>query len=106
MLLRMGKANRKAGSEVLWRLSTNLRRLRKARGYTQRALAKICGFRTSYIGNVEQGVVNITLANLETLAIALMCDEEDLVSPPLHGSGTTSSGWPKSDRSRWRGAGR
>jgi len=77
-----GKVHRKAGGETLWRLSENLRRLRKARGYTQRELARICGFSTSYIGNVEQGRVNITLANLEALAKGLSCWEEDLLRPP------------------------
>jgi DNA-binding XRE family transcriptional regulator len=78
----MGNQNRKASPEILWRLSTNLRQLRLARGYTQQELAKICGFSKSYIGNVEQGTVNITLANLETLAIGLNCAEEDLLRRP------------------------
>jgi len=78
----MGNQNRKASPEILWRLSTNLRKLRQARGYTQQELAKICGFSNSYIGNVEQGTVNITLANLETLAIGLGCAEEDLLRRP------------------------
>jgi transcriptional regulator with XRE-family HTH domain len=80
----MGNQNRKASPEILWRLSTNLRQLRLARGYTQQELAKICGFSKSYIGNVEQGTVNITLANLETLAIGLNCAEEDLLRRPSH----------------------
>jgi DNA-binding XRE family transcriptional regulator len=79
---KMGNQNRKASPEIRWRLSTNLRRLRKARGYTQRQLAKLCGFSTSYIGNVEQGSVNITLANLETLAKGLNCAAEDLLRRP------------------------
>lgn len=78
----MGNQNRKASPEILWRLSTNLRKLRQARGYTQRELARICGFSKSYISNVEQGTVNITLANLETLALGLDCAEEDLLRRP------------------------
>jgi len=78
----MGNPNRKASPEIRWRLSTNLKRLRRVRGYTQRELAKVCGFNTSYIGNVEQGTVNITLANLETLAKGLNCTIEDLVRRP------------------------
>lgn len=76
------KVQRKASGEILWRLSNNLRRLRKARAYTQRELAKFCGFSASYIGNVEQGTVNITLANLETIARALYCSAEDLLRKP------------------------
>lgn len=79
---KMGQQNRKASPEILWRLSTNLRRLRKARGYTQRELAKLCGFSNTYISNVEQGTMNITLANLETIARGLDCAAEDLLRRP------------------------
>jgi transcriptional regulator with XRE-family HTH domain len=73
--------HRKPSAEMLYRLSTNLRNLRKARGYTQHELSKICGFPASYIGDVEQETVNITLANLEALAQGLMCLEADLLMP-------------------------
>jgi len=73
--------HRKPSAEILWRLATNLRRLRQARGYTQRELSKVCGFAASYIGDVEQETVNITLANLEALAQGLMCLESDLLMP-------------------------
>lgn len=78
----MGHQNRKASPEILWRLSTNLRRLRKARGYTQQALARLCGFSKTYISNVEQGTMNITLANLEAIANGLDCAAEDLLRRP------------------------
>lgn len=78
----MTHENRRVTSEILWRLSTNLKRLRAARGYTQRALAKACGFSVSYIRNVEHGKVNISLANLETLAWGLNCTAEDLLRRP------------------------
>ncbi len=55
----------------------NLKRLRAARGYTQHALAEICGYSKSYISNVEQGTVNISLANLENIADGLNCPAED-----------------------------
>jgi transcriptional regulator with XRE-family HTH domain len=76
---RIGIRNRKASPGVLWRLSTNLKRLRQARGYTQRELARLCGFSNTYVSNVEQGTVNICLANLEALAKGLECAEEDLL---------------------------
>ena len=76
---KIGNRNRKASPDILWRLSTNLKRLRLARGYTQRKLARLCGFSNTYVGNVEQGTVNICLANLEALAKGLDCAEEDLL---------------------------
>ncbi len=78
----MGNQNRKASPEILWRLSTNLKRLRNARGYTQQELGNLCGFSRSYICNVEQGTVNISLANLEALAIGLGCAAIDLLIRP------------------------
>ena len=78
----MTNNNRKASSEILWRLATNLRRLRKERGYTQERLAKLCGFTKNYISNVEQATVNISLANLEALTRGLNCSMDELLSQP------------------------
>jgi DNA-binding XRE family transcriptional regulator len=64
--------HRKPIDKILWFLAANCRRLRTARGYTQEDLARLCGFTASYIGDVEQETVNITLANLETLAKGLV----------------------------------
>jgi transcriptional regulator with XRE-family HTH domain len=75
--------NRKASAEILWRLSENLKRLRKARGYTQERLGKRCGLTKNYISNVERGTVNISLANLEAIAIGLNCTAEDLLGKPI-----------------------
>ncbi len=75
----MANQNRKPTDEILLRLSNNVKRLREARGYTQEDLAKLCGFKKSYISRVEQAIVNITLANLQTLARGLGCTEGDLL---------------------------
>jgi transcriptional regulator with XRE-family HTH domain len=75
----MVNESRKASDELLWRLSDNLKRLREARGYSQEDLARISGLNRSYIGNVEQAIVNITLANLERLAKGLDCTVADLL---------------------------
>jgi transcriptional regulator with XRE-family HTH domain len=72
--------NRKPSLGIRHRLSHNLKRLRAARGYTQEQLGQLCGFHKNYISNVEQAVVNITLANLEALATGLGCPEGDLLS--------------------------
>jgi transcriptional regulator with XRE-family HTH domain len=64
----MAKKNRKASPEALWLLATNLKRLRKARGYTQMELARRSGLPNRYISNIEQELKNVTLANLEALA--------------------------------------
>ena len=66
---------------MLRRLSINLKRLRRERGYTQERLAKLCGFTKNYISNVEQETVNISLANLEALTIGLNCGFDELLRP-------------------------
>lgn len=73
--------NRKPSAELLWRFATNMKRLRRARRYTQHQLAHRCGLAPGYIGDIEREVVNITLANLEVLAIALDCSEQDFFVP-------------------------
>jgi transcriptional regulator with XRE-family HTH domain len=78
----MANMNRKASAEILGILSANMKRLREARGFTQEDLGRICGFHKNYVSNVEQAVVNITLANLEALAKGLGCTEGDLLRRP------------------------
>ncbi len=73
--------HRKPSVEILSRLSTNLKNVRNGRGYTQHELSKACGFAASYIGDIEQETVNITLANLEALAPGLERHEADLLMP-------------------------
>jgi transcriptional regulator with XRE-family HTH domain len=60
-----------------WR--TTWRDCAGARGFTQRQLAAQCGTCKTYISNIEQGTVNITLANLEALATGLNCTESELL---------------------------
>lgn len=81
----MVNENRKASPELRWRLATNLKMLRKARGYTQQELARRSGLTRNYISNIEQETVNISLANLEALAIGLECSEVDLLRRPAPG---------------------
>ncbi len=75
----MSIRNRKASQELLYRLADNLKRLREARGITQAELATRCHMHKNYVGNVEQAIVNITLANLEALARGLSCSEAELL---------------------------
>jgi transcriptional regulator with XRE-family HTH domain len=90
----MGVKNRKPTSEALWVLGTNLRKLRKARGFTQVYLSKRTGIPSKYISSIEHELKNISLANLEALAKGLECLICDLFMPikEEHGPGTTEEG--------------
>jgi transcriptional regulator with XRE-family HTH domain len=74
------KENRKASRAIRYRLADNIAALRRARGLTQERLGRRMQMQKNYVSNVEQGVVNITLANLEALAEGLQCDVRDLFS--------------------------
>jgi transcriptional regulator with XRE-family HTH domain len=76
------RKHRKASPEIRRRLASNCLRLRKANGYTQHQLARLCGFPNSYISEIECETVNITLANVEALADGLDCSLHGLLMKP------------------------
>jgi hypothetical protein len=76
---RVSRQNRTASQGIRYRLADNVKRFRRARGYTQKELADLCQFTKIYISNVEQGTVNISLANLEAFATGLVCREWELL---------------------------
>jgi transcriptional regulator with XRE-family HTH domain len=77
----MNRKHRTASLELRDRLATNLRRLRKAKGYTQVDLSRRSGIPNRYISHIEQGRVNASLSMLEALSVALECWEVDLLWP-------------------------
>ena len=56
--------------KVSEKFGIRIRELRAARGMTQEDLAELSGLSRQYIGDVERGVRNISLVNIEKLARA------------------------------------
>ena len=48
-----------------------VRELSTARGFSQEALALVCDLDRTYIGGIERGERNVSLVNIEKIAVAL-----------------------------------
>lgn len=59
------------GMNVAEVFATNVRNFRKAQGLSQEKLGEAAGLHRTYIGNIEQQVVNPSLSNVERIAEAL-----------------------------------
>lgn len=60
----------------------NLRRLRVAQGLSQERLALAAGIDRAYVGRVERGSENVTIATLEAMARALAVPVGHLLAEP------------------------
>lgn len=56
---------------VQLQLGTKIRELRQEKGWSQEALADICGIHRSHMGEIERGHANVTLATLMAIAGSL-----------------------------------
>lgn len=65
----MGTPTRKQDVQRLF--AANMRRIRKAKALTQEKVAEAAGLHPNYIGSVERGERNISICNIERIAIAL-----------------------------------
>jgi transcriptional regulator with XRE-family HTH domain len=61
-------------------LARNVRRLRDARGLSQEKLAGLADLRQAHVSEIESGLTNLTLDNLQALAVALGVRPMDLLN--------------------------
>lgn len=64
---------------ILADFGNRLKALRTERGLTQEKLAELSGLHRTYVGAVERGERNISLKNLNSLAVALDISMADLL---------------------------
>lgn len=63
-------------------LAANIIKLRRALGWSQEALALECGLHRTFIAHTERQSRNISLDNIERIAVALGVDPYQLLVPP------------------------
>ena len=60
------------------RFGRRIRELRERAGWSQEGFAEACGLHRTYIGGIERGERNVSLVNIERIAIALGVPIADL----------------------------
>jgi transcriptional regulator with XRE-family HTH domain len=56
-----------------------IRATRVQQGYSQEVLAEKAALSINYVGSVERGEYDITVASLDRIAVALGCKTSDLI---------------------------
>jgi len=62
---------RRSGRSARLVFAENVRKLRRERGLSQEALAEYSDLHRTYVGSIERGERNISIDNMERLAVAL-----------------------------------
>lgn len=62
-------------------IAQNVRRLRKAKGFSQESFADACGLHRTYVGAIERAERNVSVDNIERMADALGLDGWELLKP-------------------------
>lgn len=81
----MPDQTQKLGVQV--RFAMNMRRIRKSKALTQEQVAERAELHPNYVSSVERGERNISLRNIEKIAIALEVEMSELMGCPS-GTGT------------------
>ena len=63
------------------RIARNVAMLRAAQGYTQHELGQLAGLHRTFIGAIERAEVNVSIDNVDRIALALSVDPVELLAP-------------------------
>ena len=58
-------------ADILEKYGNAIRNLRRKRHVSQKAFADLCGLHRTYISDIERGLRNVSLENVEKIAVAL-----------------------------------
>lgn len=83
-------------SNVMARFGSRLREIREGQGISQEKLADLASLHRTYVSSVERGKNNISLVNIERLAVALGVPMRDLMPVDAPSSTTPSKSKKKS----------
>lgn len=64
---------------ILGQFGNNVKKFRKAKGWSQEDLAKKAGLHRTYVGSIERSERNVSLINIDKLAKALGVKIENLM---------------------------
>ena len=67
--------------EIQIQFGLRVRLLRTERGWSQEGFADRCGLHRTYIGSIERGEQNISLENIQKLAVTLDISLAELFAP-------------------------
>lgn len=65
------------------RIAHHVKRYRRSMGLSQEKLGELAGFHRTYVSQLERGVTNISVDNLESLAAVLNVDVSVLLAPAV-----------------------
>lgn len=81
--------------ELITRVARRIVELRRAKGMTQAQFAERLGCSVQYVGLVERGLQNLTLAKMAQIANVLGATIEDLMKRPRQATMKIVKGRPK-----------
>ena len=66
-------------NKILKHFSDNVKKLRRAKGWSQEELGKKAGLHRTYIGSIERSERNVSLINVERIAKAFGISPKELM---------------------------